>query len=100
MANTDLLELERLQNKYIDDIVNGTGIDRAVYLEYRDNGKEIDDSNAEKLSIYFKVPVSFFLKRPTFIHYGKDNSFGPIYNNYNYYFAKPETSDDINRLTK
>ncbi len=98
MTETELIELEKLQAKSIDDVLSGTGIERETYSEYREGKKDILEEDAKKLSIFFKVPQSFFLKQPRMVHYGKENSFGPIYHNSNFYFAKPETEEDIKRI--
>lgn len=95
---TELKELEELQNKQIEDILKGTGIVKETYLEYRDKGVDIPEDDAKKLAQYYKLPFRFFLKTPTLIHHGKDNSFGPIYRNSNFFFAKPETAEDLKRL--
>jgi len=98
MTNTELIELEELQGRMIEEILEETGIEKEVYLGYREGKSDVTENDAKKLSDFFKVPKSFFLKQPTLIHHGKDNSFGPIYHNSNFYFAKPETEEDIKRL--
>jgi len=80
--------------------LTGTGISREAYLDYRDNGTEIPEEDAKKLADFYKIPVAFLLKRPFMVHYGKNNSFGPIYRNSNYFFAKAETEEDIKRILK
>ncbi len=98
MAKTELIELEELQGKELDEILISTGIEKGIYSEYREGTREISEKDAKKLSDFFKVPESFFLKRPTLIHHGHENSYGPIYYNSNFYFAKPETEEDVKRL--
>lgn len=98
MKETELVELEKLQKKSIDDVLIGTGIERDIYSKYRAGTQDILEEDAKKLSDFFKVPKSFFLKQPTLVHHGSGNSFGPIYHNSNFYFAKPETEEDIKRI--
>ncbi|MGJ1417596.1 hypothetical protein [Sphingobacterium multivorum] len=98
MVKTELIELEELQGRLVEEILTGTGIERRIYEEYREGKKEITETDAKKLSDFFKVPKSFFLKLPALVHHGSENSYGPIYYNSNFYFAKPETEEDIKRL--
>lgn len=88
MANVELQELEKLNEVNIDDVLEGTGIEKQTYLSYRDRGEDISDEDSKKLSKFFRVPQSFFQRVPTMIHYGKDNSFGPIFSNTNYFYEK------------
>jgi hypothetical protein len=98
MNGIDLKNLEDLQGKFVDDVIAGTGVEIENYIAYREGTKEVNEDDAEKLSMFFKVPKSFFLRQSQFIHHGKDNSYGPINNNYNYYFAKPETEEVIKSI--
>lgn len=41
MASTELIRLEELQGKFLEEILEGTGIESNVYSEYRDGKREI-----------------------------------------------------------
>jgi len=88
MANTEILELEKLHDVSIDEVLKETGIERATYEKYRDGKEFISPEHAVILGKYFKVPASFFNRHNVIIHNDGTNSHGGPINTYNNYSSE------------
>ncbi|HAF32960.1 helix-turn-helix domain-containing protein [Sphingobacterium sp. UBA7038] len=89
------LKIIRDENNWSQDFVaEKLGMSQAAYSKLESGQTKLTFDRAIQLSkVYDIEPEYFFSDDSKFIHYGKDNSFGPINKNTNYY--RDDTFKDI-----
>ncbi|MGJ1417597.1 helix-turn-helix domain-containing protein [Sphingobacterium multivorum] len=81
------LKILRDENAWSQDFVaDRIGMSQAAYSKLESGQTKLTFDRAIQLAKVYEVePEYFFSDDSRFVHYGKDNSFGPINKNTNYY---------------
>lgn len=87
MDNGTKLRLLREHYDYSQEYVaNELDISQSTYFKLESGQTRLTVERAKQLSRFYNIAPEYFLSDDcTFIHLGKDNSFGPIQNNTNKY---------------
>lgn len=88
MDNGTKLRLLREHHGYSQEYVaNELDISQSTYFKLESGQTKLTVERAKQLAKFYNISPEYFLSdESTYIHFGKDNSFGPIQNNTNKYF--------------